>query len=79
MVMRVRKSVTVDNGAPRVTDVFPAAGASGIYTAARKAKLNPNRRLPPSTTYKAVVNTGAKDLAGHPFCAQKVWYFTTRR
>ena len=41
----------MDNTAPRVTDVFPVAGALGIlYPAARKAKLNPNKSLPPATT-----------------------------
>jgi hypothetical protein len=67
----------VDNTAPRVTDVFPVAGALGIlYPAARKAKLNPNKILRP--TYKVVAG-GAKDLAGNLLSARKVWYFTTRR
>jgi hypothetical protein len=46
---------------------------------AKKAKLDPNSNLLAATTYKAVVNTGAKDLAGNPLSARKVWYFTTRR
>jgi hypothetical protein len=69
----------VDNTAPRVTDVFPVAGALGIlYPAARKAKLNPNKSLPPATTLEVFAG-GAKDLAGNLLSARKVWYFTTRR
>ncbi|MFL5992584.1 MAG: Ig-like domain-containing protein, partial [Rubrobacteraceae bacterium] len=37
-----------------------------------KAKLNPNRNLRAGTTYTAVVNTGANDLAGNPLSARKV-------
>jgi hypothetical protein len=53
----------------------------------KKATLDPSTNLRLGTTYKAVVSTGAKDLAGHPLdqnpslagAQQKVWFFTIRR
>jgi Tol biopolymer transport system component len=50
----------------------------------RKAKLNPTKSLPRGATYKAVVTTGAKDLAGNNLDQntslsgqqRKVWFFT---
>jgi CSLREA domain-containing protein len=50
---------------------------------AKKATLNPSAELEPEVTYKAVVTTGAKDLAGNALDQnptltgnqQKVWYF----
>jgi hypothetical protein len=51
-----------------------------------KAILNPNSNLRLGTKYKAVVTTGAKDLAGNRLdqnssqsgLQQKSWTFTTR-
>jgi Bacterial Ig-like domain len=51
---------------------------------AETAKLNPTNNLSRGLTYKAVVSTGAKDLAGNQLdqngsttgLQQKVWYFT---
>jgi hypothetical protein len=51
---------------------------------AETAKLNPTNNLRRGLTYKAVVSTGAKDLAGNQLdqngsttgLQQKVWYFT---
>jgi hypothetical protein len=48
------------------------------------AKLSPNQDLTSGVTYEAVVNTGAKDVAGNPLdqnssttgLQQKVWLFT---
>ena len=48
------------------------------------AKLNPTNNLKRGITYKAVVSTGAKDVAGNrldqdgstPGLQQKVWFFT---
>jgi N-acetylglucosamine-6-sulfatase len=60
-------------------------GASVSYDAAtKKATLNPTNNLRLGTTYKAVVSTGAKDLAGNPLdqqpttagSQQKAWTFT---
>jgi acid phosphatase type 7 len=40
------------------------------------ATLNPDRDLTRGVTYKAVVTTGAKDLAGNPLAQQYKWFFT---
>jgi hypothetical protein len=58
------------------------------YNAAtKKATLNPTTSLRKGLTYKAVVTTGAKDVAGIRLdqkrttkgLQQKVWSFTVRR
>jgi hypothetical protein len=58
------------------------------YNAATKqATLDPTTSLRRGVTYKAVVSTGAKDVAGNPLdqnptkagLQQKVWTFTVRR
>ena len=58
------------------------------YNAATKqATLDPTTSLRSGVTYKAVVTTGAKDVAGIPLdqnptkagLQQKVWTFTVRR
>jgi Bacterial Ig-like domain len=54
--------------------------------AAKRALLNPNANLQRGVRYKAVVTTGARDLAGNQLDQntsvvgnqQKVWFFTTR-
>jgi hypothetical protein len=51
---------------------------------AAQATLNPGNLLQRGVTYKAVVTTGAKDMAGNPLdqdanvggLQQKAWYFT---
>ena len=57
------------------------------YNAAtKKATLDPTNSLRRGVTYKAVVSTGAKDVAGNPLdqnptaegLQQKVWSFTVR-
>jgi hypothetical protein len=63
-----------------------ALGASVSLDAesSRIATLNPSANLKRGTTYKAVVSTGAKDLAGNSLdqdaslsgSQQKVWFFT---
>jgi arylsulfatase A-like enzyme len=62
-------------------------GAAVSYDAAtRNATLNPTNNLRLGTTYKAVVTTGAKDLAGNSLdqistttgLQQKTWLFTVR-
>ena len=42
----------------------------------KKAVLDPRASLERGATYKALVTTGAKDLAGNPLSQQKVWFFT---
>jgi Bacterial Ig-like domain len=42
------------------------------------AKLDPRDSLRSGVTYKAVVSTGAKDLAGNPLAQQKAWFFKVR-
>jgi hypothetical protein len=54
--------------------------------ATKKATLNPTNNLRLGTTYKAVVSTGAKDVAGNSLdqistttgLDQKTWLFTVR-
>jgi hypothetical protein len=61
-------------------------GAAVSYDAStRTAKLDPTNNLRLGTTYKAVVTTGAKDLAGLQLdqttttgLQQKTWLFTVR-
>lgn len=65
-----------------------AIEATVSYDAANMmAVLNPNNNLRPGTKYKAVVTSGARDLAGNRLDQnsgvagnqQKVWFFTTKR
>jgi parallel beta-helix repeat protein len=42
------------------------------------AKLDPTNSLKAGVTYKAVITTGAKDLAGNPLAQQYRWFFTVR-
>jgi hypothetical protein len=42
------------------------------------AKLDPRDSLRSGVTYKAVVSTGAKDLAGNSLAQQKAWFFKVR-
>jgi Big-like domain-containing protein len=42
----------------------------------RKATLDPSTNLRFGRTYRAVVSTGAKDLADNPLAQQKAWFFT---
>ena len=64
-----------------------ALGASVSYDAtSRQTTLDPSANLRRGTTYKAVVSTGAKDLAGNSLdqdpslggSQQKVWFFKVR-
>ena len=55
-------------------------GASVVYPDPNSppftAKLDPTNSLRSGVTYKAVVTTGAKDLAGKPLAQQYTWLFT---
>jgi Bacterial Ig-like domain len=42
------------------------------------AKLDPRDSLRSGVTYKAVVSTGAKDVAGNSLAQQKAWFFKVR-
>ena len=42
------------------------------------ATLDPRDSLQSGVAYKAVVTTGAKDLAGNPLEQQHRWFFTVR-
>jgi Bacterial Ig-like domain len=51
--------------------------ATVSYSAATdKATLNPTNSLQSGATYRAVVTTGAKDLAGNPLAQRHKWFFT---
>jgi len=53
--------------------------ATGSYDASTDtASLDPRDSLRSGVTYKAVVTTGAKDLAGNPLEQQHRWFFTVR-
>src|SRR5215204_3931471 len=43
------------------------------------AKLDPSNSLSRGATYKAVVTTGAKDLASNSLAQQYSWFFTVRK
>jgi hypothetical protein len=55
-------------------------GASVVYPDPNSppftAKLDPTNSLRSGVTYKAVVTTGAKDLASKPLTQQYRWFFT---
>jgi hypothetical protein len=63
------------------------AAAVSYSAATHKAKLNPTNSLQKGLTYRAVVTTGVKDLAGNSLdqnssksgSQPKVWFFTVRR
>ena len=60
-----------------ITDVKVTLSSDGL-----KATLNPfgksSTLLAKNTKYKAIVNTGARDLAGNRLAANKTWYFTVK-
>jgi len=69
--------VNPDKSTTQITDVVVSLSSDGLT-----AKLNPfgttTTVLAPNTKYKAVVTTGAKDLAGNSLAQQKSWTFTTK-
>jgi beta-lactam-binding protein with PASTA domain len=79
-------SATSTNCTTQITNVTLSKSTDGL-----RATLNPygtsSTLLAPRTKYKAVVTTGAKDLAGNALDQnattsgnqQKVWFFTTAR
>jgi hypothetical protein len=69
--------VNPDKSTTQITDVVVSLSSDGLT-----AKLNPfgttTTVLASNTKYKAVVTTGAKDLAGNSLAQQKSWTFTTK-
>jgi hypothetical protein len=61
----------------RLTTRIAAAEPSYDATT-RTATLEPTDPLKSGVTYKAVVTTGAKDVAGTPLAQQYRWFFTVR-
>ena len=58
----------------------PVTAQVSYDAATKKATLDPNADLDPSTTYLATLKggpTGVKDLAGNPLGADKAWSFST--
>jgi hypothetical protein len=45
----------------------------------KKVTLNPKANLIARAKYTAKITTGARDLAGNPLAAAKVWSFTVKR
>ena len=60
---------TLVQGATPVTGTVSYAGVTATF--------NPTSTLAPSTTYKATITTGAKDLAGNALTSNFSWSFTT--
>jgi hypothetical protein len=44
----------------------------------KKAVLDPSDNLRRGATYKAVITTGIRDLAGNQLSQQKMWFFTIK-
>ena len=64
----------------RQGDPAPVAATVGYDAAARRATLDPDSELEAGATYTATLKggmSGARDLAGNPLPADKVWSFTT--
>ena len=58
----------------------PLTAQMSYDAATKRATLNPNADLDPSTTYLATLKggpTGVKDLAGNPLAEDKTWSFST--
>src|SRR5206468_10282322 len=58
----------------------PVAAMVGYDGASRTVTLTPSEKLDANATFAATIKGGpggAKDLAGNPLAADKVWTFTT--
>jgi hypothetical protein len=75
--LRDYSSSNFSSGLPNACRVVVSLSSDGL-----KAKLDPfgtkTALLASNTKYKAVVTTGAKDLAGIALAQQKSWTFTTK-
>jgi hypothetical protein len=71
---------TINTGTFTVTGPGTTTFVSGTvnYSAASNvATFAPASNLAPNVLYTATITTGARDLAGNPLAANKVWTFTT--
>jgi len=59
------------------TVTLSPAAAGAITVSGNTMTFNPTASLAYATVYTATITTGAKDLAGNPLAADKVWTFTT--
>jgi uncharacterized repeat protein (TIGR01451 family) len=57
----------------------PLAATVTYDATTKEAVLDPSTKLQRAATYKAVITTGAKDLAGNPLGQPKEWFFTVGR
>ena len=67
--LTVINAFTLKQGTTFVSNVTTYVGVTAILT--------PTAKLTPNTEYTATITTRAKDLAGNPLAANKVWTFTT--
>ena len=61
----------------RTSDLAVVPALVSYDSTARRASLDPTGDLDPATSYAATVTTGARDSAGNPLAADKVWSFST--
>jgi hypothetical protein len=57
----------------------PLAATVSYDPSRHEAVLDPSVDLSPGTTYKAVITTGVRDLAGNHLVKNEVWTFTTKK
>ena len=53
------------------------SGTVALDTASTTATFTPSQNLAYSTTYKATITTGVKDVAGNALSSEKTWTFST--
>jgi hypothetical protein len=71
---------TINTGTFMVAGPGTTTSVTGTVTYDAKsnvATFAPSSNLAPNVLYTATVTTGARDLAGNPLAANKVWTFTT--
>ena len=70
---------TINRTTFKLTRAGKTVAARVTYApAARRAILNPTRPLQRGQTYRAVVAVGARDAAGNPLAASRIWTFRVR-
>ena len=81
-------SEAMDEGSLKASGTFtllqkgkstPVAASVSYDAATKKVTLTPSKRLKSGETYKVMVTRGAKDAAGNPLAAAKVWSFTIKQ
>ena len=68
---------TISPATVLLEDRFGNRVESAVLSSGRSATLNPTVKLAGSTTYRATVTTGARDLAGNALATAYSWLFTT--